>query len=786
MLGAMDGKMATTPGGNLNAWTVLGLAGRGTRDWARLRGFQYAQLAKVGRMRLLTQALAALVVVALYAPLLGWLGLALWCAVLAASLLFMTYGDRALADAEQRRVTEMEFARQALGTIANALVWAMVLWFFVPYGPRQAHFEIWTVLAMLMTVSAVIIPTVPMATLLFSAIVGGAAITSFLMGGYSAMAGVAGLFVGCIALGTVESSRHFLLSRMAVASIVEHNEVVSLLLRESGDEGADWLWTLDARHRVRLPGRRFADALGIAAEEADGKSLPQLIAGPGWDTGDVHPTLRELMGRLRARQSFAGLTVLVHGPGGQRWWELSGAPRWDGAGGFEGFHGVASDVTEQRETAERIAYLARYDTLTGLPNRMVVTETLGEALGRALQWRGACALMMLDLDRFKAVNDTLGHPVGDALLAQVAQRLRALMQHGEMVGRLGGDEFAVVLGEAADGTRISALAHEIIDQLARPFTVGNHELHIGASVGSAVGPRDGTSVEEMMRNADMALYRSKDAGRGRHVGYDPSLHARVQERRRQEEALRIALERDQFVLQYQPVVDLLSERVIGFEALVRWQSPMRGLVGPDHFVPLAEETGLILPLGNWVLNAAAREAAGWPGPARIGVNVAPRQLLAPDFIDGMVQALAISGLAPQRLDIEVTESIFKRDPDTARATLERVLALGCTVSLDDFGTGHSSLDYLRKLHFSSIKVDRGFVKGAVAGNVESLATIRAVVAMAQGLEMGIVAEGVETAEELAIMRELGCTRVQGYYFGRPMDTRAITRLFAREERRAQG
>jgi diguanylate cyclase (GGDEF)-like protein/PAS domain S-box-containing protein len=654
----------------------------------------------------------------------------------------------------------------------------------VPYGTRQAHFEIWTVMAMLMTVSAVIIPTVPMATLLFSAIVGGAAIGSFVMGGYLAMAGVAGLFVACIALGTVESARHFLLSRMAVASIVERNEVVSLLLRESEEEGSDWLWTLDTRHRVRMAGRRFADALGTSPDDAEGKSLLQLIAGPGWDTGDVHPSLRELVARLRNRESFASLVVRVHVMGRARWWEMSGAARSANTGAFDGFHGVASDVTEQRESSERIAYLARYDTLTGLPNRMMITETLGEALARANQWRGTCALMMLDLDRFKAVNDTLGHPAGDALLAQVAQRLRALMEKNEIVGRLGGDEFAVILCEAVSPERITHLAHDIIDHLSQPFTVGRNELHIGASVGSAVGPRDGATVEELMRNADMALYRSKDSGRGRHIGYDPSLHARAQERRRQEEALRLALEHDQFVLQYQPVVDLVSERVVGFEALVRWQSPTQGLVGPDHFVPLAEETGQILPIGAWVLNAAAREAARWPGPVRIGVNIAPRQLLAPDFVEGVVQALATSGLAPQRLDIEVTESIFKRDPDAARATLERVLALGCTVSLDDFGTGHSSLDYLRKLHFSSIKVDRGFVKGALAGNIESLATIRAVVAMAQGLEMGIVAEGVETAEELAVMRDLGCTGVQGYYFGRPMDTVAIARLFAREQRRA--
>ncbi|MDE1917290.1 MAG: EAL domain-containing protein [Sphingomonadales bacterium] len=764
---------------------VLGLKGLGSQDAARLRGFQYAQLAKVSRTRLLTQALAALVVVALYAPLLGMDQMAIWCLALVTSLLFMMLGDRNLANAEVRQVTAYEFLFQAVAVVVNALVWSAVLWVFVPYGPRQAHFEIWTVLAMLMTVSAVVIPTVPMATLLFSAIVGGAAIGSFVGGGYMAMAGVAGLFIACIALGTVESARQFLLSRMAVASVAERNEVVSLLLRESEDEGADWLWTLDARHRVSKPGRRFADAIGLPPEDAEGQSLFQLIAGPGWETGDVHPSLRELVARLRGREGFAGLAVRVHVMGRLRWWEMSGAPRWDAAGGFEGFHGVASDVTEQRETAERIAYLARYDTLTGLPNRMMVTEALGDALARAGKWNGNCALMMIDLDRFKAVNDTLGHPVGDALLAQVAQRLRGLTRSSEMVGRLGGDEFAIVLTDGADSGRIATLADAVIDSISQPFTVGSNELQIGASIGSAMGPRDGRSVEEMMRNADLALYRSKGSGRGIHSPYDASLQARVRERERQEDALRTALEREQFHLQYQPVVDLVSERVVGFEALVRWQNPTQGLLGPDQFVPLAEETGLILPLGQWVLNAAAREAAGWPGPARIGVNVTPRQVMGADFVDSVVQALAVSGLAPQRLDIEVTESIFKRDPDAIRATLERILALGCTVSLDDFGSGHSSLDYLRKLQFSSIKVDRGFVKGALSGNVESLATIRAVVAMAQGLEMGIVAEGVETAEELALMRELGCTRVQGYFFGRPMDSVAINRLFARENRRAR-
>ncbi|WP_206240526.1 putative bifunctional diguanylate cyclase/phosphodiesterase [Novosphingobium terrae] len=743
--------------------TVLGLAERGRDVSTHLLGSQQAQQAKVARIRLLTQAPGAFVVLALYLQLLGWAPMLGWLAGLAASLGFISYADKRGA-----------FATQIAATIANALVWTAVLWFFVPLGSQGSHFEIWTVLATLMTVSALILPTTPLATLMFSAIVGGAAIGSFVQGGYGAMAGVAALFVGCIALGTVESAKRFLASRITAANIAERDEMVSLLLRETEEE-ADWLWQTDARHRVRDAGRRFADALGLSAGEIEGQGLLHLISGSG-DLDGSDPGLIELAGKLGNREGFAGLALRVLVMERRRWWEMSGAPRFDGVGAFEGFHGVISDVTERRESAERIARLARYDTLTGLPNRLMLTETLAAALAE-----GGGALMMLDLDRFKAVNDTLGHPVGDALLAQVGQRLAALMAPGEMVGRLGGDEFAVVLPAVASEARLDDIARGILRDLARPFLVSGHPLSIGVSVGSAMGPRDGACVEDLMRHADMALYRSKETGRGRHVAYGADLRADAQERLVQENALRCAIQNEHFVLQYQPVVDLLSERVVGFEALLRWQHPERGLVGPDTFVPLAEACGLIVPIGQWVLKAAAREAARWKGPLRVAVNVSPLQLMAQDFVEGLVQVLATSGLPPQRLEIEVTESIFEGDAERARAVLERVLALGCCVCLDDFGSGHASLDYLRKLHFSAIKIDRSFVKAALAGHQESLATVRAIVAMTQGLEMASIAEGVETAEELALMRDLGCTRVQGYYFGRPMDSSAIDRLFARQK-----
>jgi predicted signal transduction protein with EAL and GGDEF domain len=300
---------------------------------------------------------------------------------------------------------------------------------------------------------------------------------------------------------------------------------------------------------------------------------------------------------------------------------------------------------------------------------------------------------------------------------------------------------------------------------------------VGASVGSAIGPRDGNTVETLMRNADLALYRSKEEGGGQHHTYEPALHAHAEERRKLEFSLRRALERNEFVLNYQPVVDANGEHVLSFEALLRWNSKEHGLVSPVKFIPLAEDTRLIVPIGEWVLREACREATRWPATVKVAVNVSGEQLLDPAFTASVVGALSISGLAPQRLEIEVTESIFVRDATTARAALEQIMALGCSVALDDFGTGYSSLGYLRKLRFSTIKVDRSFVQGAATGNRESLAIIRAVVAMADSLEMSTTAEGVETEAELAMVRKLGCKKIQGYYFGRPMGAVEAGQLF---------
>jgi diguanylate cyclase (GGDEF)-like protein len=409
----------------------------------------------------------------------------------------------------------------------------------------------------------------------------------------------------------------------------------------------------------------------------------------------------------------------------------------------------------------------------------MLTEALGDALRYADQWRTRCAFLMIDLDRFKAVNDSLGHLIGDKLLAEVSARLKVLMGENELCGRLGGDEFAIVIRDASERGSVERVAKNVIARLSQPYEVDHHTLYVGASVGSAIGPRDGKTVEELMRNADLALYRAKDDGGNEHRNYEPLLHANAEERRQLEFALRQALERRELVLNYQPVVDANTEDVVSFEALVRWNSADHGPVSPGKFVPIAEDTRLIVPIGTWVLEQACREATRWPEHIRIAVNVSPEQLFEPDFATTVVRALTASGLEARRLELEVTESIFLRDASIARASLEQVMALGCTVALDDFGTGYSSLGYLRKIRFSTIKVDRSFVTGAGQGSKESLAIIRAVVAMAESLEMSTTAEGVETPEEAELIRKLGATKIQGYYFGRPMGAEDALKLFRR-------
>lgn len=771
---------------SLSSLAVLGLKQPTGEGWEWLRGLQYACLPRIAFARVLFHALAAAATVSIFWQVGNRYLLGGWIALLAAAVYYSWRKDLEMRDADRRRIDQHEIESHARGAVATAAAWVIPVAAFGPFAGAEAQLELWAIIVLLLTANAITLAAVPLGTMLFGLLVGSVAVAGFAYNGMWEMLVLTAVYVPLVTIGTIGSARSFLAARVAEAGVAEKSEVVSMLLREFEEGEGDWLWVIDTARRVRSVSPRFAYAMGRESKDIEGLPLVQLIAGSNWESGQFHSSLHDLAERLKRRESFSDLLVRVTIEGEDRWWELSGTPKLDENGNFDGFRGVGSDVTEQRESSEKIAYMARYDTLTGLPNRMCLTEAMAGALRFAAQWRTRCAFLMIDLDRFKAVNDTLGHLVGDKLLAMVSERLQELMSENETCGRLGGDEFAIVIRDASDLTHVNRIAQTVITRLSQPYEVDDHTLFVGASVGSAIGPRDGKTVETLMRNADLALYRSKDEGGGKHYTFEPALHASAEERRQLEFALRGALEREELTLNFQPVVDATQENVISFEALVRWNSAEHGFVSPGKFIPLAEDTRLIVPIGEWVLQEACRQAMTWPQDIRVAVNVSGEQLLDPNFAASVVNALTTSGLAPQRLEIEVTESIFVRDDSTARSTLEQCIALGCRVALDDFGTGYSSLGYLRKMRFSTIKVDRSFVQGAAVDNRESLAIIRAVVAMADSLDMSTTAEGVETEEELAMVRKLGCKKIQGFYYGRPMPAADARALFDGERAPERG
>jgi diguanylate cyclase (GGDEF)-like protein/PAS domain S-box-containing protein len=424
------------------------------------------------------------------------------------------------------------------------------------------------------------------------------------------------------------------------------------------------------------------------------------------------------------------------------------------------------DVTERKAAEARIAYMAHHDALTDLPNRVLFHERLDELLARLRRSGGSLAVHCLDLDHFKGVNDTLGHPIGDDLLKAVAARLRRALRDTDLVARLGGDEFAVVQSPVNGPNEAGDLANALIDVASKPYEIHGHEFVVGASIGIALAPNDGVSSDGLLRNADMALYRAKAEGRGTAHFFEPEMDRRIQARRMLELDLRKAFANGELELFYQPLISLDSNAVSGFEALLRWRHPERGMVTPDEFVPLAEEIGLIVPLGEWVLRKACSEAARWPGELKVAVNLSPAQFRNRGVVKAVLSALAHSQLPAGRLELEITESVLLGETEANLTTLHQLRSIGVRISMDDFGTGYSSLSYLRCFPFDKIKIDRSFVS-ELSERPDCLAIIRAVAGLGMSLGIATTAEGIETNEQLEQVRAEGCTEVQGYLFSPP-------------------
>jgi diguanylate cyclase (GGDEF)-like protein len=752
-------------------------------DGAFVRAIQARSLVNRTFMRVALHLFFAIVAAALYIGVAPAWATAGWVSAFAAFNFYSFHKTRARSAWSPAQFGLAEIRQTNIHAGLSGLVWGASFFALGLYGDVMQMLGLWSIVLAMMVYASLLLPTAPMPATIFISVTSMAAFCGFVYEGGYYLAVAAGGIGALLITAALRSARAQILFEVAGKVLQEKSETVSLLLREFEDSGADWLWQTDTSRSAIHVSPRFAYALGEDAKVIEGQPLLKLIAGDCWEDGKYPDALHELADRLKRRESFSNLIVPVTIKDVTRWWELSASPRNGEDGVFLGFRGVGSDVTEQRESADKISHLARFDTLTSLPNRLQLTETLGAALRDADQWRRRCGFMMIDLDRFKAVNDTLGHPVGDRLLAQVAKRLQQIMTDNELVGRLGGDEFAVVIKDASDTQYVNNLGRRIIETISRPYEVDQNSLFIGASVGTALGPIDGRTVELLMRSADLALYRSKEMGGNSHNSYQHKLHASAEERRLMEVELRSALIKQEMHLQYQPVVNASDDHMlVGFEALLRWNNPKFGNVSPAKFVPVAEDARLIVPIGEWVLRKACVDAMQWPETTKIAVNVSVDQLTSADFFETVISALHDSGLPAWRLEIEVTESIFLRDGGVAVQVLDRIRGLGIKLSLDDFGTGYSSLGYLSSVRFDTIKVDRSFVQGAAQSKPESLAIIRAVVAMAESLNISTTAEGVETEEELTLIKQLGCKKIQGYFFGRPMSFDDSMDLFKTHQR----
>src|SRR3984957_792712 len=524
--------------------------------------------------------------------------------------------------------------------------------------------------------------------------------------------------------------------------------------------------------RIILFHERYEQLTGLSAASLHGHSLLDVIqsrvlpGSPEEFVAQVVTAMREGKINTRIIDTTDGRTLRV-----------IEQPRQEG-----GWVSTLEDITEWQKAQAKISHMARHDALTNLPNRRLFRERLEDALRRVAR-NEKVAVFCLDLDRFKEVNDTLGHPVGDELLKQVARRLSECVREGDTVARLGGDEFAVVqVGGDLRVAETSALANRLIEVISSPYTVHHHQSVIGATVGIAVAPDDGDGPDQLLKNADMALYRAKGDGRGSYRFFEAGMDARAQARRLLELDLRTAMSTGEFEVHYQPLLDIKTNNIICFEALLRWNHPQRGLVLPSEFISLAEETGLIVPIGDWVLRTACADAARWPRDVRLPVNISPAQFKSRNLVASVSTALSAAGLAANRLELEITESVLLQDTEATLATLHKLRALGLRIAMDDFGTGYSSLSYLRSFPFDKIKIDRSFV-AELAVRGDSMAIVRAVTGLGRSLGISTTAEGVETSEQLALLRSEGCNEVQGYLFSAAQPAAEVDKMLSKRRLR---
>jgi diguanylate cyclase (GGDEF)-like protein/PAS domain S-box-containing protein len=528
-----------------------------------------------------------------------------------------------------------------------------------------------------------------------------------------------------------------------------------------------WYFETDQEGKITFFNNIFADVLGYTQEELTGLNFQSLIKKEDADSLSI--LFNQIFITGKPTRNFPYEFISTDGKVTSA--EFSFFPKRDKEGNVCGFRGVGHDITERKHAEEKIQYQATHDALTGLPNRLMFSQLLNQAIKSARRYKRQFAVLFIDLDRFKIINDTMGHDAGDQLLQEIAARLKQTLRAVDVVARLGGDEFIVLIDEVSDSSHVSTVAHKIITSIIKPLTIMKQECRITASIGISIYPKDAEDEQSLMKNADMAMYLAKEEGKNNYQFYSEDIQSKSLERLSIEKNLRFALERNELSLHYQAQVDFKTNVIKGVEALLRWQNPYLGSVTPTQFIPVAEESGLIIPIGKWVMRTACAQNVAWQKqglpPVCMAVNLSLRQLTDDNLIDDIRTALNDSGMTPNLLELEITESMVMHNPVRIIAVLTKIKTLGVRLAIDDFGTGYSSLAQIKHFPIDTLKVDRSFIRN-VPQDVEDKAITEAIIAMGRTLSLTVIAEGVETIEQMNFLKDRSCDEMQGFYFSKPI------------------
>lgn len=654
------------------------------------------------------------------------------------------------------------------------MVWALGAILIIPGGSVTQQMLVTTVSAGMMCGGAYIFSTVPRAALAFVGTIGaGFGISLFLADFGNGKWAIILLLVSYTIVmfkaafwnyaNYVRAWTQQITLNEQKAELGQQNDVINLLLKDFEQTASDCLWEATKDGKLLYLTAELAERLNVDPATPMPRPISKLLLTGG---ADEHDIIR-ILGQIREEAFFRDKLMRIQTDEGERWLSFSGKRKADG-----GYRGVVADVTDAQEAEAQIRYLAHYDSLTQLANREQLRVEMDDAVAIAKQFDKGFALLCLDLDRFKIINDVHGHQIGDAVLLACAQRMRACLADADIAARVGGDEFTILQRAGGDPEAAAKLASALIKALEEPIYIDQLAVQISTSIGIALWQSEASSTNALLKNADLALYRAKNDGRARFCFFEEAMDIEASERRELEADLREAVREGQFELYFQPLIDGQTRTALGFEALLRWNHPVKGVVSPEAFIGIAEQTGMISTIGEWVIREALQEAARWTDGQSISVNLSPLQVKSTTLLPCVINALATSGVRPERLEFEITESVLLDDSDSSLKTLRDLHDLGVRISLDDFGTGYSSLSYLSSFPFDKIKIDKSFVQ-SIGDSSECRAIVRAVAGLAGSLGMRSTAEGLETEEQIASVMAEGCTELQGFYFSRPQKAETL-------------